>query len=94
MGRRDLFGTNPHALKDGIATPHTTLAIYGLEDLFKPPVSGISKETINLGQYGRPHELGVPSKSRACSIADPAEDAVNVWINLLSLILIHYVLPG
>jgi hypothetical protein len=92
MGGRDLFGTNPHALKDGIATPHATLAIYGLEDLFKSPVSGISEETINLGQYGRPHELGVPSKSGACSIADSAEDTVNVWVDFLPLILIHYVL--
>jgi hypothetical protein len=78
MGGRDLFGTNPRALKDGIATPHTTQAINGPEDLFKPPVSGISKETINLSQYGRSYELRVPSKSRACSIADSAEDAVNI----------------
>lgn len=94
MSRRNFFGTNRDASKDGIATPHTTLTINGLEYLFKPPVSGIGEETVNLGQYGRSRELSIPSKSRACSIADSAEDAVDVWVDLLPLILIHYVLQG
>ena len=94
MSGRDLFGANPHALKDGIATPHTTLAIHGLKDLFAPSVSGISEETINLSQYCRPQELRIPSESRACSITDSAEYAVDVWVDLLSLILIHYILQG
>jgi hypothetical protein len=92
MSGRHLFWTNPLALKDGIATPHTTLAIHGLKDLFTPPVSRISEKTINLGQYGRPQELRIPSKSRACPITDSAEYAVDVWVDLLAFILIHYIL--
>ncbi len=91
---RHLFWANPRALKDGIATPHTTLAIHGLEDLFTPPVSGISEKTINLGKDGGPEELNISFKSGTRAIAYSAEDAVNVWVDFPPLILVHYILSG
>jgi hypothetical protein len=91
MGGRDLFGAIPHTLKNGVATPHTIVAIHGLENLFNPPVSGISEKAIGFGQYGRPQELRIPAKGRTDSVADSTEDAVDVWIDLLPFILTHYV---
>ena len=36
MSRRNLFRTDLHAIKNGIAPPHTLLVIYRLQDLFIP----------------------------------------------------------
>ncbi len=89
-----MFGTNRDAFEDGIAPPHTTLSIHGPEDLFKPPFPGISEKSVSLSQHGWAHKLRVTSKGGAPSVADSAEDAVNVWVNFAPLILVHYILSG
>ncbi len=89
MGGWDLLGTYPNTLKDRVAPPHTALAIHGFKDLSAPSVPRVSEETIGLGQYRRPQELTIPCKSGADAITDPAEDAVDVRIYLLAVLLTH-----
>ena len=54
MSGRDLFWTDFHAIKNGLATPHPLLVIYRLQNLFIPLVPWINQKTISLGQHGRP----------------------------------------
>jgi hypothetical protein len=89
MGGRNLFRANLHAVKNGLATPHALLGIYRLQNFFIPFVPWVSQKTISLGQHGRPQKFGVLLKSRAGSEADAAEDAVDVRIDLLTLLFFH-----
>jgi len=91
MGGRNLFRTDSHAIKNGLATPHALLGIYRLQNFFIPSVPRVNQKTISLGQHGRPPKFGVLFKSRAGSEADAAEDAVDVGIDLFTLLFFHHI---
>ncbi len=88
-GWRNLLGANPHALKNRIAPPKALPGVHGLEDLVKPLVPRVGKETISLGKDCGAEELNISSKSRAHAIADSAEDAVDVGVDLFTFFLTH-----
>ena len=92
VGRGDLFRADPHAIKNGLTTPHTLLAVYGLQNFFIPDVSWINNETKSLRQYGRSKEFSVLFKRRAGPETDSTKDAVDVLIDLLTLLFFHPVL--
>ncbi len=90
-GRRNFLGANPHAFKDRVAPPKALLGVHGLEDLVKPLLSRIDQKTIGLGQDSRPEGLRISSKSWTHAVADSAEDAVDVGVDLLAFFLAHSV---
>lgn len=91
MSGRDLFRTDIHTVKDGLAAPHTLLVIHRYKDFFIPSIPRVNQKTISLGQHGRPQEFGILFKGRAGSEADAAEDAVDVRIDLPTLLFFHQI---
>jgi hypothetical protein len=89
MSGRDLLRAYLHTIKDGLAAPDTPLAVYGLEDFFVPLIPGIDQKTISLSQHGRPQELRIQLECRAGPEADPAENAIDIRVDLLPFVLWH-----
>lgn len=94
MRRRDVLRANPYTLKNGVAAPHTILAVHPLENLTPPPVPRVNEKTIGLCQYGGAQEFMIPSKSGANGVTNSTEDAVDIWIDLLLRILGHGMFQG
>lgn len=94
MSRRDVLGTNPYTLKNGVAAPQAILGIHPFEDLPRPLVPRVNEKTIGLCQYGGPQEFMIPSKSGANAVTDSTEDAVDIRIDLLLCILGHGMFQG
>jgi hypothetical protein len=88
---RNLFRTDLHTIKNGLAAPHPLLVVHRPQDFLIPSIPGIDKKTISLGQHGGPQEFGILFKCRASSETDAAEDAIDIGINLLTLLFVHQI---
>ena len=91
MGGRDLFWADSNAVKNGIAAPDTRLTIDCLQDLFIPLIPWVDQKPIGLGERGRAQVLRVPLEGRAGAETDPAQNAVDVGVDLLRLPFFHQI---
>lgn len=94
MGGRNLLRANAHTIEDRFAGPDPSWTVHLFNHLLPSLVPWVEKESVGFRQHGGSEKLSVEFEGRTAPETDSTKDAVDVWINLLPLFLVHQGFPG